>query len=158
MAKIIKIEDNVVYIGTQNGSLTEIRRDDCNFEPEIGDEVDVFVSETKTICVKSNNKESNNTQDITKTNGININITQNQNSGTLDYQNMYSKKAVNKIVYIVLAFFLGGIGVHKFYAGKIAQGVLYLLFCWTGIPAIIAFIEFIIACCKTPDIHGRILV
>ena len=121
MAKIIKIEDNVVYIGNQNGSLTEVRRDDCNFEPEIGDEVDVFVSETKTICVKSNNKESNNTQDITKTNGININITQNQNSGTLDYQNMYSKKAVNKIVYIVLAVFLGGIGVHKFYAGKMVK-------------------------------------
>jgi hypothetical protein len=25
---------------------------------------------------------------------------------------------VNKIIYIVLAFFLGGFGVHKFYAGK----------------------------------------
>ncbi|EFL92339.1 TM2 domain-containing hypothetical protein [Candidatus Regiella insecticola LSR1] len=40
-------------------------------------------------------------------------------------------------------FFFGGIGAHKFYLGKIGQGFLYLLFFWTLIPAIIAFIEFI---------------
>ena len=50
----------------------------------------------------------------------------------------------NKIVAALLAFFLGGLGVHKFYLGNIGQGVLYLLFCWTLIPGIIAFIEFII--------------
>ena len=37
----------------------------------------------------------------------------------------------------VLAILLGGIGVHKFYLGKIGMGILYLLFCWTGIPAVI---------------------
>ena len=45
---------------------------------------------------------------------------------------------------ILLAFFLGGFGVHKFYLGRVAQGILYLIFFWTFIPAIIAFIEFII--------------
>ena len=50
----------------------------------------------------------------------------------------------NKIVAGVLALFLGGIGVHKFYLGQAGMGVLYLLFCWTGIPAIVAFIEAII--------------
>lgn len=44
----------------------------------------------------------------------------------------------------MLAFFLGGFGVHKFYLGRIGAGVLYLLFFWTFIPAIIAFIEMII--------------
>lgn len=44
----------------------------------------------------------------------------------------------------ILAFFLGGIGVHKFYQGKIGMGILYLLMFWTMIPMIIAFIEFII--------------
>ena len=44
----------------------------------------------------------------------------------------------------ILAFFLGGIGVHKFYLGRIGWGTIYLLFCWTFIPAIVAFIEFII--------------
>ena len=44
----------------------------------------------------------------------------------------------------LLAFFLGGLGAHKFYLGKVGQGFLYLIFCWTFIPAIVAFIEFFI--------------
>lgn len=43
----------------------------------------------------------------------------------------------------LLAFLLGGLGAHKFYLGQAGLGVLYLLFCWTFIPAIVAFIEFI---------------
>lgn len=44
---------------------------------------------------------------------------------------------------IILALLLGGIGAHKFYLGRGGQGVLYFLFCWTFIPAIIAFLEAI---------------
>ncbi len=44
---------------------------------------------------------------------------------------------------ILLALFLGGIGAHKFYQNKIAIGLLYLFFCWTAIPGVIALIEFI---------------
>lgn len=44
----------------------------------------------------------------------------------------------------LFAILLGGFGVHKFYLGKIGQGILYLLFFWTMIPAIIALIEGII--------------
>lgn len=44
----------------------------------------------------------------------------------------------------ILALLVGGFGVHKFYLGKIGQGILYLLFFWTFIPAIIGFIEGII--------------
>lgn len=40
-----------------------------------------------------------------------------------------------------LAFFLGGIGAHKFYLEQTPAGVLYLVFCWTFIPAVISFIE-----------------
>lgn len=49
----------------------------------------------------------------------------------------------NRTVAILLALFLGGLGAHKFYMGKPALGILYLLFCWTGIPALIALIELI---------------
>jgi TM2 domain-containing membrane protein YozV len=45
---------------------------------------------------------------------------------------------------IVLALFLGGLGIHKFYLGKIGLGFLYLIFCWTFIPAILGVIDAII--------------
>jgi TM2 domain-containing membrane protein YozV len=52
--------------------------------------------------------------------------------------------AKNKVTAGLLALFLGGLGVHKFYLGQTGLGILYLVFCWTGIPAIIALIEGII--------------
>ena len=54
------------------------------------------------------------------------------------------KPAKNRIVAILLALFLGGIGIHKFYLGRPWWGVLYLLFCWTLIPAIASFVELLI--------------
>lgn len=48
--------------------------------------------------------------------------------------------------------------IHDFYAGKIGLGILYLLFFWTFIPAFAAFIQAIIALCKTSDAYGRIAI
>lgn len=50
----------------------------------------------------------------------------------------------SRIAAALLALFLGGIGVHRFYLGHIGLGFVYLLFCWTLIPGIIAFVEFIL--------------
>lgn len=50
----------------------------------------------------------------------------------------------SRIVAGVLALLVGGLGIHKFYLGKIGLGIVYILFCWTFIPAIIAFVEGII--------------
>lgn len=50
----------------------------------------------------------------------------------------------NKVVAGVLGILLGGIGIHKFYLGKIGMGILYILFCWTAIPTVIGVIEGII--------------
>ena len=55
----------------------------------------------------------------------------------------------------LLAFFLGGFGAHKFYLGKIGQGLLYLIFCWTFIPSLVAFIEFIIYLCDSDENFAR---
>jgi TM2 domain-containing membrane protein YozV len=49
-----------------------------------------------------------------------------------------------RIAAALFAILLGGIGIHKFYLGKIVYGIIYLLFCWTFIPAIIGLIEGII--------------
>ena len=55
----------------------------------------------------------------------------------------------SRIVAAVLAFLLGGLGIHKFYLGKTTEGILMLVFCWTYIPAIIAFVDFIILVTST---------
>ena len=152
MAKIIKINADIVSIGTNEGGIKEVRISDINFTPNVGDEVEIYEAEDNIIVTKKEDKKENNLNG-----GININVSNNQTSA----QPMYvanNTKAVNKIVYCLLAFFLGGLGVHKFYAGKIGTGILYFLFCWTFVPGFIAFIDFIIGVCKKADANGNILV
>lgn len=49
----------------------------------------------------------------------------------------------NKTVAALLAFFLGGLGIHQFYLGNGSKGIVYLIFCWTGVPFILAIIDLI---------------
>ena len=153
MSKIIKIDNDVIFIGTNNGSIKQVRTSDINFTPKIGDEVDVYETENEVIVTKKEkHKENDNLSS-----GININVSNNQNGA----QPMYianNTKAVNKLVYCLLAFFLGTFGIHKFYAGKISTGILFIFFCWTGIPTFISLIDFISGLCKKADANGNILV
>lgn len=152
MAKIIKVNGDIVSIGTNEGGIKEVRTTDINFTPKVGDEVEIYETETDLIVTKKEEKRSNSSDA-----GININVSNNQTAS----QPMYlanNTKAVNKIVYCLLAFFLGGIGVHKFYAGKTGTGILFILFSWTFIPCFIAFIDCIVGLCKKADINGNILV
>lgn len=50
----------------------------------------------------------------------------------------------NRFVAAILAFLLGGFGIQWFYLGRTMYGVLSILFCWTFIPSVIAFIHFIL--------------
>jgi len=54
------------------------------------------------------------------------------------------KGMINKTALLLITFFLGGLGAHKFYTGRNLQGILHLLFFWTGIPALVSLVEFII--------------
>jgi len=53
----------------------------------------------------------------------------------------YANSAKQPWVGVLLAFFLGGLGVHHFFLGRNVLGAVYLLFCWTFVPAMIAFVE-----------------
>ena len=139
MSKILQISSESVTIGLEDGSLQDYPINCCNgFKPEIGIEVEVYSDGTKTLIVKKVSIQ---------------NVIKHPNSVEPN-----GRHKVNKIAYVLLTFLLGGIGIHKFYSGHIFLGILYLLFCWTGIPSLIAFIEFIIAICKSADENVEISV
>jgi hypothetical protein len=50
----------------------------------------------------------------------------------------------SRLVAALFALLLGGFGAHKFYLGQPGMGVLYLVFCWTFIPAVVALVEGIV--------------
>lgn len=128
MSKVIKINNETVTIGNDDGSFLDIPMSELDFKPEVGEIVETFTSEGKTIVYRTGKVPT-----------------------------LPSKgKGVNQLAYCLFAFLLGSFGVHKFYAGKVGLGIVYLLFCWTFIPAIIALVEGIIAVTKKADAEGNI--
>jgi TM2 domain-containing membrane protein YozV len=60
---------------------------------------------------------------------------------------------------LLLALFLGGIGIHRFYVNKIGTGIIMILLCWTGISLIWAIIDIImIATGRFKDKNGNIIL
>lgn len=57
----------------------------------------------------------------------------------------------SKLAAGLIAIFLGFIGIHKFYLGQTGWGIVYLLFCWTWIPALVGLIEGIIYLCMSDE-------
>ena len=66
---------------------------------------------------------------------------------------------INKILYLVLIFFLGGLGIHKFINGRIVPGIVQLVLSFFLIGCIIALIEFIWGIIKLKsDENGEIII
>lgn len=138
--KVIKIDELDATVGFDDGSTYMYDLDLFNYSPVIvGDRVEIFGDGNNTIISRD---------DVLSGQNVTVNIT----------QSLSGKTKVNKIAYCVLAFFLGGFGIHQFYAKKVGSGIAMLLFCWTFIPSIIAFVQFFIALFKTADVNGMIEV
>lgn len=82
-------------------------------------------------------------------------------------------KGVNRVVYILLAFFFGTLGIHRFYAGHAFAGICYLLcsiigwsltwflgigFIILGIEMIFCLYDIVRAAFASADEHGKIHV
>jgi TM2 domain-containing membrane protein YozV len=61
----------------------------------------------------------------------------------------------SRVAAALFALILGGFGAHKFYLGQIGLGILYLVFFWTFIPALVGFIEFILLLTMSDETFNR---
>jgi predicted RNA-binding Zn-ribbon protein involved in translation (DUF1610 family) len=61
----------------------------------------------------------------------------------------------NRVTAALFALLLGGLGAHKFYLGSIFLGLLYLVFFWTAIPALIGLIEGVYYLTLSDEEFGR---
>lgn len=155
MAKIIKIQDDVVSVGTDDGNFFTVASADLNFKPSVGDEVDVFKNGDTPLVVKREKTVSQNPL---------------MENALLSDEEMLSPKS--RAASSVLCFFLGTLGVHNFYLGRIGRGicqlVLFLVGCATewlligtvplfvvGVWVLIEFVIILVGACK--DGEGRLV-
>ena len=113
--KIIEIQEDIVTIGKPDKSIQEVRLEDCNFQPNIGDEVEIFSGNNKIMVVKSaKNQTSSTAQPI---NNITISIAdiQKPKPKKPKYEYKEEKIKVNKIKYCILTVLFGWCGAQRFY-------------------------------------------
>ena len=79
-------------------------------------------------------------------NNVNVNVNV--------YDTMVSHKS--RLAATLLCFFLGLLGIHRFYVGKVGTGIIWLL--TGGVFGIGVLIDFIIIVCGSfKDQYGRVL-
>lgn len=86
---------------------------------------------------------------------------------------VFGEHRVNKVIYFLLAFLFGAFGVHKFYAGHILSGVLFLALFVVGffltfvfglglliiVPLeLVALVQGIMGLCKKEGPDGKVEV
>ena len=68
------------------------------------------------------------------------------------------KHRFNKKTYLWLMLFLGWLGGHRYYQGRWKLGLLYTLFCWTGIPLALCVTDFMEVVPIKADTEGCVVL
>ena len=111
---------------------------DCVICPKCGKQVEDIKRSDDRIVINNNNTNTN------------------ANTVTSGYDSMISPKSW--IVTLLLCIFLGVIGIHRFYVGKVGTGILMILLCLTGISAVWALVDLIFILLKRfKDKQGRLI-
>ena len=63
------------------------------------------------------------------------------------------RRSVNKVLYVLMAFFFGAIGVHRFLRGQVGLGILMIFVGWATF-GIWPLVDFIISLAKLASYPG----
>lgn len=142
MSRIIEVSADYLTIAFADGSKKNFPISFCEgFTPIAGMEVDVLVEGARTVIRLSG---INNSYTGFKDQSRFRNIPKSQPFTA----NNYSQVRVQKIPYLLLTFFFGCFGIHRFFAGKFKSGFIYLICSTIGailvIPAIVIFMLAVI--------------
>src|SRR5574344_324973 len=101
-----------------------------------------------------------NTQGSSTTQG-NSNTQSSSTAQNMNNQNAQQKNTnvspKSRLAACLLCFFLGGLGIHRFYVGKTGSGVAQLFFNWLTL-GIWSLVDFIMICCGTfTDGDGKVI-
>lgn len=124
MSELLLITTDTVKIGEDDGTVIELPLSCLNYpDPKVGDMVKVYKDGDSAIVKRE--------QTVT---GAIITDTG-------------DRRRVNKVAYILVTFFLGGLGIHRFMRGQVGIGVVMLLFSWLTF-GIWWLVDFIISLTK----------
>ena len=140
VAKIIDVDfsKNKVCVEMEDNSVKELPAEIFKFEPQIGKNVNVYQKTDGSYVV----------DDIETFSDLNA----------LDSKGGYK---IGRRKFVLVTYFLGGLGVHKFITGRILQGILYLLCSFLISPfisGILSLIEIFVVAGKNDDADGMIEV
>ena len=134
MSEILEINASTVKVGKDDGNMVEIPIATLHFSnPKVGDKVRVY-KDGKTYVVK---REDPTVSEIVTNDG--------------------DRRKINKVAYVLLTFFLGGFGVHRFMRGQVGLGVVMILFGWLTL-GIWWLVDFIISLVKLSAYTGDVFV
>lgn len=91
-----------------------------------------------------------------------VNVDNGQQNQGFQQPGIYIPPVKNQSATLVIAFFLGTLGIHDFYNGKILFGALKLFFTLTGVLALVSWIWWIVDLVRIikgtyTDKYGRVL-
>lgn len=130
MAEILVINDSTVKVGADDGIIIDLPIASLHFpDPKVGDKVRVY-KDGDTSIVK---REESIAGSIVANDG--------------------DRRKINKIAYVLITFFLGFLGIHRFMRGQIGLGIVMILFGWLTL-GIWWLVDFIISLVKLPAYNG----
>lgn len=131
MSEILEINGANIKVGNDDGSIATLPIASVQFpNPKVGDQVRVY-KDNESVLVTRVNPVSNDTA-----------------------QSDSDRRKINKIAYILITFFFGAFGVHRFMRGQVGLGLLMLfLGSWLTL-GIWPLVDFIISLVKLSSYQG----